>query len=195
MTRTSAATGLVLALACTIVLVLASHVPIASAVGADAVLRLAFRARPERIETCVAPNQAALEALPPHMRQSRICEGRSASYRLEVRRNGTMVMGRDVHGGGLRHDRPLYVFHELAIPPGEAEISVRFTREPAIDAQPDAGAPVAGGGAATGLEQADLRQAIPAEVVLERRIVFGPRDVVLVSYDPDRRAFVIVNRP
>lgn len=40
--------------------------------------------------------------LPPHMRQTTICEGINASYRLEVRHGGETVAERLVEPGGLR---------------------------------------------------------------------------------------------
>ncbi len=62
------------------------------------------------------------------MRQALICDGITASYRLEVRRAGVVVADQIVRGGGLRHDRPLYVFREIPMPAGDASIAVRFSR-------------------------------------------------------------------
>jgi hypothetical protein len=181
--RWSIAIGGAVALAATSVTVWLSSLPIASVTSEDAVLRLAFRARPERIETCVEQNPETLAALPPHMRQARICEGRTASYRLEVRRDGVLIAEHLVHGGGLRQDRPLYVFHEVPIPVGDASIAITFERQVDEDESGDRA------------KSTDLRQAVPDELTFERRVRFAPREVILVSYDPDRRALYAVEPP
>ena len=90
-------------------------------------LRLAWSARPERIEECRPQSEDALATLPAHMRQSLICEGTTATYVLEVQRNG-VVIARQRAGRGLAPRPPLYVFSELPMPAGEARIAVRFTR-------------------------------------------------------------------
>jgi hypothetical protein len=160
-----------------------SHVPVISSPGDTAVLRVAFRARPERIETCVEQSPEALAQLPPHMRQARICEGTTASYRLEIWRDGALVAEHRVHGGGLRQDRPLYVFHEVSMPAGAARVTVRFAREREGEDEDDRESDQTA-------EREDLRQAVPRELTLERELTFNPRAVVVVSYDPDRRELV-----
>lgn len=173
------ATGLAAAVVSALGIAWLSQVPVVSGTNNQALLRLAWRARPERIEQCVTQSPEALAALPPHMRQATICEGINASYRLEVRRNGLLVAEHIVEPGGLRRDRPLYVFRELAMPVGDATISVTFVRVEAADPDDDDDA---------GEVRDTLREAVPASLAWEQQLSFAPRQVRVVSYDPERRA-------
>jgi hypothetical protein len=94
----------------------------------DARLRVAFSARPERIEKCRTLSADELANVPQHMRQAVVCEGTTAAYRLEIRRDDSLLARALVHGGGLRHDRRLYVLRELRIPSGPSTIDVRLVR-------------------------------------------------------------------
>lgn len=173
------ATGVAVAMGVAFGLTVLSQVPIASDGTADAWLRLAWRARPERIEHCVTQSPEALAALPPHMRQTTICEGINASYRLEVRHNDAIVAEQHVVPGGLRGDRPLYVFREIALPPGDATIRVTFMRVEQAAADPD--------DEASDRERATLREAVPERLVWEQRLPFTAGQVRVLSYDPGRR--------
>ncbi len=154
-----------------------SRAPLASPHTADSMLRLAWRARPERIERCVAQSPEALAALPSHMRQPVACEGISASYRLEVRRDGHIVAEHLVTPGGLRRDRPLYVFFEIPMSTGDATIAVRFTRVEA-DADEDT----------EHEHREELTEAVPALLTWEQHLSFTPGQVRMLSYDPGQRA-------
>lgn len=103
----------------------------------DARLRVAFSARPERIEKCRTLSADELANVPQHMRQAVVCEGTTASYRLEVRRDDSLVASALVRGGGLRHDRRLYVLRELTVPSGRSTIDVRLVRTDSVAARPD----------------------------------------------------------
>lgn len=177
------AAGLAMAAAAAVALSWLSNLPIAANGTDQALLRLAWRARPERIEHCVEQSAETLAALPPHMRQATVCEGINASYRLQVRRNGALVLDEVVQPGGLRRDRPLYVFREIATPAGEAVVRVSFLRVEAV-------APGSDSEEARGL----LREAVPASLDWEARLPFGPRQVHVVSYDPERRRLFEVQR-
>ena len=95
-------------------------------------LRLSWRVRPERIESCRDRTQAELDALPVHMRTPRICEARSTPYRLIVEiddgRPDTTIMV----GGGARQDRPIYVLRDTLLATGEHEVEVVFEREDSL---------------------------------------------------------------
>jgi hypothetical protein len=178
-------TGLAAALVSALGITWISQVPVTSGTNDQALLRLAWRARPERIEQCVAQSPEALAALPPHMRQTTICEGINASYRLEVRRDGQLVAEHTIEPGGLRRDRPLYVFREIAMPVGDATVSVTFVRVESADPDSD--------------DEADedrdtLREAVPASLAWEQQLSFAPRQIRLVSYDPERRALFEVRQ-
>jgi hypothetical protein len=174
------ASGLAVAAAVALGVTWASQMPVASGTSDLALLRLAWRARPERIEHCETQRPEALAALPPHMRQVTLCEWINASYRLEVRRDGILLADHLVEPGGLRRDRPLYVFREIAMPPGEATISVSFVRveaaEPDDDEDDDADE-----------DRDTLREAVPASLAWEEHLPFGPGQVRVISYDPERR--------
>lgn len=157
----------------------ASNLPVTVHRSPDAVLRVAWGARPERVETCREQSPEALALLPAHMRQPVVCEGTTATYRLEVRREGRLIGAQVVRGGGLRQDRRLYVFREFRVPPGEALVDVRFDRIEG-DAQPSSsprdGRPGHG--------------QVPARLSFQERLSFAPRRVILVTYEPDRRELV-----
>ena len=161
-----------------------SAVPLTPYDADEAVLRLAWRARPERVERCQAQSPEALAQLPAHMRQTMICEGATAAYRLEVRRDAVIVADEVVRGGGLRHDRPLYVFREIAVPSGIARVDVRFTR---IDDGPDARSPQIDGDDGEAERRRILGEVVPPALRFERDVSFQPRSVVLVTYDPAER--------
>ena len=187
MTRTGRGVGLVAALAATVGLTWLSQVPIGSGQSADGTLRLAWRARPERIETCQEQDSEALAALPAHMRQAVICEGRNASYRLEVWINGQLIAAQHVRPGGLRGDRPVYVLQEWPVAPDdEADVRVSLARiEPSspVDATTEE------------RRRGELNEALPPSLVYERRLHFAPRQVRLITYDPERRELVEVHAP
>lgn len=167
MTHVHRIAGAVAVAALTLGLRWASAVPVAPDADDRGLLRVAFRARPERIEVCRDRTPEELAGVPAHMRQARVCDGVSATYRLEVELDERVVVAEVVHGGGLRRDRPIYVFREVPLPPGEVEIDVRFARrEPAPPAPPGA---------------------VPDSLTLERRLHVAPRQVVLVTYDEERR--------
>jgi hypothetical protein len=209
--------GSAAAVVATIGIAWASSARTAPHVSDDAVLRLAWTARPERVEDCRPQSTEALEKLPAHMRQTLVCEGTTASYRLEVRREGKVIAGQIVRGGGLHHDRPLYVFREIPVPAGDTAISVRFVRiesTTAIGADARAGgdAPVTGsasrdaGPGSSAIDPERRRreseerfwqrgEAAPATLLLEDRIHFVAREVILVTYDAERRELVAVREP
>lgn len=179
MTRLERVAGLAVAATAALGIAWLSQVPFSSVASDQALLRLAWRARPERIEHCVTQSPEALAALPPHMRQTTICEGVSASYRLEVRRDDALVAGQVVEPGGLRRDRPLYVFLEVPVPAGDANLSIRFVRveETSGDGDDDEDS-----------ENRDaLREAVPSSLHWEERLHFAPRQVRVISYAPERR--------
>lgn len=93
-----------------------------------AVVRVSWSARPERIETCVRVSDEELARRPAHMRRQYECEGTTARYQLTVLSNDTTIYTQMVRGGGLRHDRELYVSRDIRIAPGSVRLSVRFVR-------------------------------------------------------------------
>lgn len=206
MSAAARAVGAVLAAAAALALVAASHVPLPVHRSGNALLRVAWSARPERVEVCRTLAEEELAALPQHMRQRVVCEGSTARYRLEVRRDGALLDSATVRGGGLRHDRELYVFRELPVPSGRSTVEVRLVRI-------DSGAVAT----AAGADDADLARArspgddsavatvgdrarrevderrrrdadaVPARLALRETVTLAPREVLLVTYDRGTR--------
>jgi hypothetical protein len=182
MSRASRIAGVSLVAAAMLGLVWASNAPMTTHASADGILRLAWSAQPERIETCREASEEELANVPAHMRQPRVCEGTTATYRLEVRHNGDLIAEQVLRGGGLRRDRRLYVYRELPVPAGDADIAVRLDRIESPDSHAEGQAASSGAATAT----------VPAQLSLTQRVRFAPRQVVLVTYDADRRALTAV---
>lgn len=163
-----------------------SHYP-AAVSGEDALLRLAWSARPERIETCRELSADELARLPAHMRQPVVCEGRTAEYRLRVVHDGRTVHDRIVRGGGLRQDRRLYVFVEVPLRPGASDIEVLFERADLTG--PTAPLPVEIGSPTRAFDH------VPARLTFREVLHLGPREVALVTYDTTARTLVLRRRP
>ena len=83
-----------------------------------------------------------------------------------------------VHAGGLRQDRRVYVFEEIALPVGETTVDVSFER--VESSSPGPGTPPQ-----TPSER-EL-ETVPPRLVFSRRIAVMPRTVFLVTYDAERR--------
>ncbi len=179
-----------------------SRAPLAAYPSDTPVLRLAWSVRPERIEHCRTLTDAELADVPAHMRQRVQCEGRSAGYRLVVSVDGESRFDTLVTGGGARGDRPVYVFRELDVPAGPHRLDVRFDRQsiPGVDsvaADADASQDtLMAGRAVREAEERTRRQeeAVPPMMTLQSDIEPAPREVLLVTYDIDRRALVLRTR-
>jgi hypothetical protein len=161
----------------------ASTAPMTIHGSSQGVLRLAWSARPERVEVCREQSADELAKLPAHMRQPLVCEGTTARYRLTVRHEGNLVADRILHGGGVRHDRRLYVFHELPLDPGQSSIEVRLDR---ID---DPGANVS-----ARAKQPFAIETVPPNLIFAGRVTIGPREVLLITYASERRALIAIDQ-
>lgn len=198
--------GSTLAVMATVGIAWLSHAPYRIHPDGVALIRLAWSARPERIETCREPSEAELSQLPAHMRQKVVCEGSSARYRLRVSVDDTLALDEVVRGSGLRHDRPVYLLRDLPVSPGRHELLVRFERiDSLIATAPTAQEPgepkddslpwgMPGRDRREETERQRRRQeAVPASSSLDEGIVLRPRDVVLVTYDVETRRLVTVS--
>lgn len=199
----------------------ASIAPLQVARGSAAILRISLGARAERIEICRRQSDEELAKLAPQMRQRVVCEGTTARYHLEVRRDGELLHSQVVRGGGLRNDRPLYVSRDLPVPAGLAVFAVRLTRIDTIPAEQDESSEdpdnaddedddaddghVDGDDAPRPGDQPPARarrereerhrrreESIPAELRLDVNVDLGPREVMLVSYDQRNRRLISV---
>ena len=205
MTQVPRVLGVVLAIGATVGLTRASSVSL-SPHGARAVLRLAWTARPERIEKCREQSEEELAKLPAHMRQSMACVGTTASYRLEVRWNDRVMLQQTVRGGGLRHDRALYLFRDIDLPPGDASIRVRFDRVDPVtptahrdtsSRERDEERHSTAMGDDRRRRELEERtrgreEAIPPSLSLPRHVHLESRRVTLVTYDAEQRALTVV---
>lgn len=207
--------GVLLAFAALMAMAWASTAPLRVDTSGDAIVRVSLGARPERIETCRTQSDEELAKVAPQMRQRVVCEGVTARYRLEVRRDGQLLLSQVVRGGGLRHDRQLYVSRDLHVPPGAASFEVHITRIDTVagdkgdadaDDTADAGrkreeedddderdrSGVIPGRA--GREDDERRrrreEAIPAELELEVDAPLAATEVLLISYDQRTRQLV-----
>lgn len=193
-----AATALVLGL-----MALASAAPVPFHDDAGARLRLSWSARPERIEVCRTLSAAELAQREEHMRQRVECDGRFATYALRVETDGQVIGETVVHGAGLRHDRPLYLFREYDVRPGVHRVRVSFTRREKTDDDAAAFAKVTSAEADTGIFAGRSQReaveharralaAIPAYLELDTTLAFAPRRVVIVTFTPERRTLVLL---
>lgn len=180
-----------------------SAAPVRLESGESARLRLSWSARPERIETCRVLSEKELEQREEHMRQRIECEGRSATYALGVYVDDQLVHESVVRGAGLRHDRPIFLLRDIEVPPGPHRLRVSFRRRETTDndaaAFATSAAPArdsgifAGRGARETVERARrARAAIPAELTLERTLTFGKGQVVVVTFNSERRSLQLV---
>ena len=190
----------------------ASRAPLRVAAGDRATVRLSIGARPERIEKCVAQSDEQLAKLAPQMRQRLVCEGVTARYQLELRRDGELVLAQLVRAGGLRHDRQLYVFKETAVPPGRSSIDLRLTRIDTVasderdasdETQEENRSDRADG--QDGHDGHEAREAearrrrrkasVPPALALVLEVSLAPREVLLLTYDPELRTLKAVRAP
>ena len=162
-----------------------SSTPYTAESGDRAMVRLAWRARGERVRECHRLSAEQLARLPQHMRQEETCERRILPYRLQVDLDGVRVIDELVRAGGARADRPLFVFRDLSVLPGTHHLQVTFERE--------------GTSAAPGREEEEVdateasRRAreTPARLGLDEPVVLVPRQIMLVTYDDGARRLLL----
>ncbi len=185
--------GFLLGVGAGLALAAGSAVPVAvNGNAAQAMIRVAFSARPQRIETCRTLSEEELAEIPVHMRQSTVCEGKTASYRLDLLRDDSLLAEQVLHGGGLRRDRQLYVLRELHVPSGPATIEVRLTRIDSVSAAPDS---VGVGSREAEERHRRISDEVPAWLTIRETVTLAPGEVLLVTYDQARREFRMVRAP
>lgn len=181
-----------------------SAAPVRSEDSDSARLRLSWSARPERIETCRVLSKKELEETEEHMRQRVECEGKFATYALDVFVDGRLVHQSIVRGAGLRHDRPIYLLREIPVPSGVHRIRVSFNRREKTDNDAAAFEKEASSERDTGLfagraqreavEHARrARAAIPAQLTLDRTLSFERGRVVIVTFGAERGSLELLN--
>jgi hypothetical protein len=188
-----------------VLLALVSAAPLPFNSSDAARLRLSWTARPQRIEVCRTLSAEELAARAEHMRQRVECDGRFASYTLLVEVDDRAIGESIVRGGGLRHDRPIFLLREYEVPPGAHRMRISFTRRERIETREEESAPSAVPDADTGLyagraarEVAERgrrdRAAIPPRLELDTTVTLASRQVALITFDPERKVFLLHTR-
>ncbi len=178
-------------------------------------IRLSWSARPERIETCRALSEAEIAAQPEHMRREVECEGKFATYALEVTIDGRVVEQTAITGGGLRSDRPVHYLHDFDVPGGEhafhlslerRETSESAGREGVVgrhddddddddDHDDDRRELEAGRSERERIERRRREEtALPPSLALDTTLVIQPGQVAIVTFDPANRTFGFISR-
>jgi hypothetical protein len=194
-----AATAAVMAL-----VVAASSAPVAFHASESGRLRLSWSARPERIEKCRQVSAEELAEREEHMRQRVECEGHFASYTLAVAVDGQPLDTSIVRGAGLRHDRPIYLLRTFDMAAGRRHVRVEFRRrEQSGTARTDAEEGGAGAGVdtvlSTGRAQREMverarrgKAAIPPRLVLDTVLNIAPREVIVLTFNQERRELEVL---
>lgn len=192
--------GVALAVAVTLAIAALSRLPYAAAEGQAALIRFSWRTPGAQVNECRRLSAEELERLPVHMRREEVCERRILPYRLQVRLDGRTVYDELVRASGAREDRPLFVFRELPVAPGEYRLEVRWERE-------------RNGGSGSGDDDAheaadehEMRKAhdsaprpaprrtTPEHLELKVVLRLDAGDVSLVTYDLDHQRLVVRGR-
>lgn len=75
-------------------------------------------------------SQAELETLPIHMRpEDGMMTSKRVPYSLVVSLDGIVLAQEQVHPGGLKEDRPLFVFRTFEVEPGDYDLRVQFAAD------------------------------------------------------------------
>jgi hypothetical protein len=181
--------GLALALAVTMSIAALSRVPYVAAGDEYSLIRFSWRTPSVTVEECRRPSQEELERLPVHMRRTEVCERRLLPYRLRVELNGRVVYDERVRAAGMREDRPLYVFRELPVTPGEHRLEVVWQRvengsPSGEDPDPDR----------TESPSPRPQTTVPERLTLSAELHLEPGEVSLITYDLDRQQLVARGR-
>jgi hypothetical protein len=181
------AVGVLVALAVLAGIAALSRVPYATHDADRALLRLSWRARGERIESCRRATPAELANVPAHMRREVICEGvHVAPYRLRVTVDGRTLADGVVAGSGVAGDRPIYLLREFELRPGLHHLTVAFEKQSngGDDRDDD---PQSRGPSEREHERDARRGTVPPRLTVDTSLTILPGSVVLVTYDSERR--------
>ncbi|MCO5113427.1 MAG: cytochrome b N-terminal domain-containing protein [Bdellovibrionaceae bacterium] len=128
----------------------------------EGLLRVSIRLVGQNEKSCQEPSAEEMAKLPIHMRATEVCTYRALSYQLKLSIDGKEHLNEQVHPGGLRRDRPIYVNHEIKVATGVRD--VQFSMEP-IDSQDES----------------------IVSLNLERKVEFNSGQVALLYYSLDTK--------
>ncbi|HET6617456.1 MAG TPA: hypothetical protein VFH69_06570 [Gemmatimonadota bacterium] len=186
----------------------ATRVPWTATPADRALLRLSWRAESETMQECRSLTEEELAELPVHMRTPEVCERKAVPYLLKVDIDGRTLLNDTLHGSGAREDRPVYVFREFALRPGTHAVDVEFLAIGAEDAGMDEDREDDRfdqeddeesddedddeDDDENDDENDDEEERTGVRLTFSDTILFSPREVALVSYDPDLQTLVRV---
>jgi hypothetical protein len=161
--------GAGLAIAMTFAVAWLSRAPTDFAGDGDALIRLSWRVDGVTVQACETLSEEELAKRPIHMRNPQACIGTIAPFELVATLGGQTIVHDTIWPGGIRGDRPIYVFRDIPVIPGRSVLSVRF----------EAVVP----------EGTEVDSAV-SRLTWEGEIELAPDDVALLAMD-DHGAFVL----
>src|SRR5262245_28507533 len=123
--RSNVVLGLMVGAGALVALGAVSRISYVAEPNTHALVRLAWRMPGARVRDCRHRTAEEMAKLPVHMREGEVCERRILPYLLTV----YLDQSRDsimVRASGIHQDRPLYVYREMSVAPGDHRISVVF---------------------------------------------------------------------
>jgi len=150
-----------------------SRIPVELGTADSGLVRLTWRTLGERVRTCRQLTEVELRKIPAHMRRTEECTSLALPYRLQVRLDGREVRNVLVHAAGARQDRPMFVFEEFPVAPGDLNLAIEYHRAK----DPPPGAEAVG--------------ETPPSLTLDTALRLGAREIVVVTYDPDRKRLIV----
>ena len=112
-----------------------SRIPYAQPGHDIALLRLSWRYRGEKIQSCRRLSQKELDALPIHMRTPEVCTTRLLQYQLQLQVDDAQPDVLRFQPAGAKGDRPIFVYYGKALNPGVHRVRVEFAPVGEPDAQ------------------------------------------------------------
>jgi hypothetical protein len=104
-----------------------SVVPTSQAEPDEALVRLSWRLQGVAVEECRTLTAEELAGIPAHMRRTEECTREIVDYELRVAGVPAGELVDTVSPSGVRRDRPVYVFRDLAVNPGTYDVEITFS--------------------------------------------------------------------
>ncbi|HJU87354.1 MAG TPA: hypothetical protein VJ788_08310 [Gemmatimonadota bacterium] len=196
--------GIAFAALATLALAAGSRVPWTASPETHALLRLSWRAPSVVAEQCRSLTEAEKAELPVHMQVPEVCESHAIPYVLEARIDGTEVPADTIHGAGARDDRPVVVFREIPLAVGSRTVEIAF--RPIVDPRDadeghdemdrdddgDSDDDESRDDDVDSDDDEDRGDDEAIALAYSETLRLGPREVALVTVDPERRTLIRV---